>query len=334
MKDATKRVFSGIQPSGSLHLGNYLGALKRFVEMQDHYDCIYCIVDLHAVTMPCDPAELRASTREVAAGFLAAGLDPARCIVFNQSQCPMHTRLAWMLACLTPLGWLDRMTQFKEKAGRQRAAASLGLYGYPVLQAADIIGYRATHVPVGEDQKQHLELARDIAGAFNRRFGVDFFPLPEPVIAGAATRVMSLRDGRRKMSKSDASDWSRINLSDDRDTIALKFRKARTDSEPGLAWDEDNRPEAANLISIYAALAGSDRQTVLDSYAGARFSAFKAALAELAVETLGPLGDEMKRLAATPDHVDAVLRDGARRAQAIAEPIQRQDEEIMGFLAP
>ena len=329
-----KRVFSGIQPSGSLHLGNYLGALKRFVEMQDSHDCIYCIVDLHAVTMPCDPDELRASTREVAAGFLAAGLDPARCIVFNQSRCSMHTRLAWLLACLTPLGWLDRMTQFKEKAGRQRAAASLGLYGYPVLQAADIIGYRATHVPVGEDQKQHLELARDIAGAFNRRFGVDFFPLPEPVIAGEATRVMSLRDGRRKMSKSDPSDWSRINLTDDRDTMALKFRKARTDSAPGLAWDEENRPEAANLISIYAALAGSDRQAVLDRYAGARFSDFKARLAELAVETLGPLGDEMKRLLAAPDHVDAVLRDGAERARAIAEPICRRAEEIVGFLAP
>ncbi|MBC6440630.1 MAG: tryptophan--tRNA ligase [Rhodospirillales bacterium] len=328
------RVFSGIQPTGSLHLGNYLGALRRFVAMQDEFDCIYCIVDLHAITMPCDPGALRHATREAAAGFLAAGLDPERCIMFNQSQCPMHTRLGWMLSCLTPLGWLNRMTQFKEKAGKKRDHASLGLYGYPVLQAADILGFRATHVPVGEDQKQHLELSRDIAGAFNRRFGVDFFPLPEPVIAGEATRVMSLRDGTRKMSKSDESDYSRINLTDDRDTIARKFRKARTDSEPGVTDDPENRPEASNLIAIYAALADSSRQAVVDEFASARFSDFKERLTELAVEKLGPVGEEMKRLAADPGHVDAVLRDGAARARSIAEPIQAEVEEIMGFLKP
>jgi tryptophanyl-tRNA synthetase len=326
------RVFSGIQPTGSLHLGNYLGALKRFVEMQDDYECIYCIVDLHAITMPYDPAELRANTREVTAGFLASGLDPKRCVIFNQSQCPMHPRLGWMLSCLTPLGWLNRMTQFKEKAGKKREQASLGLYGYPVLQAADIIGYHATHVPVGEDQKQHLELSRDIAGAFNRQFGVDFFPLPEPVITGEATRVMSLRDGTKKMSKSDESDYSRINLNDDRDTIALKFRKARTDSESGVTYDAENRPEASNLITIYAALADTTRQAVVDEFASAQFSDFKKALTDMAVEKLGPIGEEMKRLMADPGYVDGVLKDGAERARAIAMPIQDQVEEIMGFL--
>ena len=328
------RVFSGIQPTGSLHLGNYLGALKRFVEMQRDYECIYCIVDLHAITMPYDPVELRANTREVAAGFLASGLDPRECVIFNQSQSPMHMRLAWMLSCLTPLGWLNRMTQFKEKAGKKREQASLGLYGYPVLQAADIIGYHATHVPVGEDQKQHLELSRDIAGAFNRQFGVDFFPLPEPVITGEATRVMSLREGTKKMSKSDPSDYSRINLNDDRDTIAKKFRKARTDSEPGVTYDAENRPEASNLITIYAALADTTRQAVVDDYASAQFSDFKKGLTELAVEKLGPVGEEMKRLMADPGYVDDVLREGAERARAIAIPIQAEVEEIMGFLKP
>ncbi len=329
-----KRVFSGVQPTGNLHLGNYLGALKRFVAMQDDYDCIYCIVDLHALTMPWDPAVLREATREVAAGFLASGLDPERCVIFNQSQCPMHTRLQWILACLTPLGWLNRMTQFKEKAGKQRENASLGLYGYPILQAADIIGYHATHVPVGEDQKQHLELSRDIASAFNRKFGVEFFPLPEAVIMGEATRVMSLRDGTSKMSKSDESDFSRINLTDDRDTIALKIRKARTDSIMGVTFDPENRPEASNLVTIYAALADVSRQAVLDEFRSAKFSDFKARLADLAVEVLGPVGEEMKRLSADPGHVDAVLCDGAERARAIAEPIQKDVEELAGFLVP
>ena len=329
-----KRVFSGVQPTGKLHLGNYLGALRRFVAMQDEGECIYCIVDLHAVTTPRDPEELRASTREVAAGFLASGLDPARCVIFNQSQCAMHPRLAWVLSCVTPLGWLNRMTQFKEKAGKKRDNASLGLYAYPVLQAADIIGYHATHVPVGEDQKQHLELSRDIAGAFNRQYGVDFFPLPEPVIVGDATRVMSLRDGTSKMSKSDASDYSRINLADDRDTIALKIRKARTDSEPGVTYDPEGRPEASNLVTIYAGLSGMSREAVVEEHAAARFSDFKARLAELAVETLGPVGDEMRRLSADPGHVDNVLRRGAGRANEIAGPIQRKVEDIMGFLVP
>ncbi len=329
-----KRVFSGVQPTGNLHLGNYLGALKRFVAMQDDYECIYCIVDLHALTMPWDPDQLRDATREVAAGFMASGLDPDRCIVFNQSQCPMHLRLQWILACLTPLGWLNRMTQFKEKAGKQKENASLGLYGYPVLQAADIIGYHATHVPVGADQKQHLELSRDIAGSFNHTFGVDFFPLPEAVILGEATRVMSLRDGRSKMSKSDQSDYSRINLTDDRDTIARKIRKARTDSIMGVSFDPENRPEASNLVTIYASLAGVSRDAVLDEFASARFSDLKARLVDLAVEVLGPVGDEMKRLSADPGHVDSVLRTGAVRARAIAEPIQKKVEELTGFLVP
>ncbi len=328
------RVFSGIQPTGSLHLGNYLGALTRFVAMQHDYECIYCIVDLHAVTMPYDIADLAASTREVTAGFLASGVDPKRCIIFNQSRVRMHSQLAWMLGCQTPLGWLNRMTQFKEKAGKKRDNASLGLYGYPVLQAADILGYKATHVPVGEDQKQHLELSRDIAGAFNRNFGVEFFPLPEPIIEGEATRVMSLRDGTAKMSKSDPSDNSRINLTDDRDTIARKFRKAKTDSEPGVTFDQEARPEAANLLNIYAALSGQSRQQVCDDFASAQFSDFKKALTELAVEVLGPIGEEMARLMADPSHVDAVLRDGAERARAIAEPIQEEVEAIMGFLDP
>ena len=246
----------------------------------------------------------------------------------------MHTRLQWILACLTPLGWLNRMTQFKEKAGKQRENASLGLYGYPILQAADIIGYHATHVPVGEDQKQHLELSRDIASAFNRKFGVEFFPLPEAVIMGEATRVMSLRDGTSKMSKSDESDFSRINLTDDRDTIALKIRKARTDSIMGVTFDPENRPEASNLVTIYAALADVSRQAVLDEFRSAKFSDFKARLADLAVEVLGPVGEEMKRLSADPGHVDAVLCDGAERARAIAEPIQKDVEELAGFLVP
>ena len=328
------RVFSGIQPTGNLHLGNYLGALKRFVAMQDDYEGIYCIVDLHAITLPYEPEELRRATCEVTAGFLAAGLDPARCVIFNQSRVRMHSQLAWMLSCLTPLGWLNRMTQFKEKAGKQKDQASLGLYGYPVLMAADILGYHATHVPVGEDQKQHLELSRDIAGAFNRQYGAEFFPLPEPVITGEATRVMSLRDGTKKMSKSDISDYSRINLTDGRDAIAQKFRKARTDSEPGVTYDQEKRPEAANLITIYAALADSTRQAVVEKFADAQFSAFKGELTDLAVEKLGPIGEEMKRLMGDPGYVDGVLRDGAERARAIAEPIQKQVEEIMGFLDP
>src|SRR5690348_9800410 len=300
------RIFSGIQPTGNLHLGNYLGAIRNWVALQHDFECIFCIVDLHALTQPQDPAELRASTREVTAAYIGAGIDPEHCIIFNQSMVSAHTELAWLLGCLTPLGWLNRMTQFKEKAGKQRDLAGLGLYAYPVLMAADILVYKATHVPVGEDQKQHLELARDIAGAFNRRYERDFFPLPEPQILGEATRVMSLRDGTKKMSKSDSSDYSRINMTDDADTIALKIRRAKTDPEPlpadlaGLA----TRPEADNLIGIYAALAGFSRETALTRFAGRNFSELKEVLSELAIEVLGRIGGEMRRLMADPGYID------------------------------
>ena len=329
-----KRVFSGVQPTGNLHLGNYLGAIRRFVELQADFDCIYCIVDLHAITQPQDPKELVRNTREVTAGFLAAGLDPDRCIIFNQSRVQGHAALAWILNCFTPLGWLNRMTQFKEKAGKSRDEAALGLYAYPVLMAADVLLYKTTHVPVGEDQKQHLELARDIAGAFNRRYGVDFFPLPEPVITGAATRVMSLRDGRAKMSKSDASDYARINLTDDADTIARKFQKARTDSIAGVSYEPDTRPEAANLLNIYAALAGLTRDEVCARFVDKQFSAFKRELTDLAVATLGPLGAEMKRLVGDPGHVDAVLRRGAEKAGALAAPILAAAVALVGLHRP
>jgi len=330
------RIFSGVQPTGNLHLGNYLGAIRNWVDLQNDYDCIFCIVDLHAITVPQDPAELRRSTREVTAAYIAAGIDPERAVIFNQSAVPGHSELAWLLGTITPLGWLNRMTQFKEKAGKQRDNAGLGLYAYPVLMAADILLYKATHVPVGEDQKQHLELARDIAGAFNRRYGVDYFPLPEPQILGPATRVMSLRDGTAKMSKSDASDYSRINLADDADTIRLKVQKARTDPEPlpesadGLAA----RPEAANLVGIYAALARESRERVLGRFGGKLFSEFKKELADLAVTVLAPMGDEVRRLTQAPDHVDAILRRGAERANAIARPHMAEVQELIGLLSP
>jgi tryptophanyl-tRNA synthetase len=330
------RIFSGIQPTGNLHLGNYLGAIRNWVALQHDFDCIFCIVDLHALTLPQDPAELRASTREVTAAYIAAGIDPERCIIFNQSMVSAHVELAWLLACLTPLGWLNRMTQFKEKAPKHRDMAGLGLYAYPVLMAADILVYQATHVPVGEDQKQHLELARDIAGAFNRRYECDFFPLPEPQIFGEATRVMSLRDGTKKMSKSDSSDYSRINMTDGADAIALKIRRAKTDPEPlprsisGL----EHRPEADNLIGIYAALSGLTREDALGRFAGGNFSIFKEELSVLAVEVLGRIGGEMARLMADPGYIDGVLRHGAERAGAIAFPVLRQAQEISGLLRP
>jgi tryptophanyl-tRNA synthetase len=330
------RIFSGIQPTGNLHLGNYLGAIRNWVALQHDFDCIFCIVDLHALTQPQDPDELRAATREVTAAYIAAGVDPDRCIIFNQSMVSAHTELAWLLGCLTPLGWLNRMTQFKEKAGKQRENAGLGLYAYPVLMAADILLYKATHVPVGEDQKQHVELARDIAGAFNRRYERDFFPLPEPQIFGAATRVMSLRDGIKKMSKSDTSDYSRINMTDDADTIALKIRRAKTDPEPLPQTIEalDKRPEADNLVSIYAALADMSREAALARFAGENFSTFKDALSGLAVDVLGRIGGEMRRLMADPGHIDAVLRRGAERAAAIAVPVLREVQDITGLLRP
>jgi tryptophanyl-tRNA synthetase len=330
------RIFSGIQPTGNFHLGNYLGALRNWVKLQGEYECIFCIVDLHAITVPQDPAQLRAQTREVTAAYIAAGIEVERCIIFNQSTVSAHAELGWMLGCLTPLGWLNRMTQFKEKAGKQRENAGLGLYAYPVLMAADILAYKATHVPVGEDQKQHLELARDIAGAFNRQYGRDFFPLPEPQIFGAATRVMSLRDGTKKMSKSDTSDYSRINMTDDADAIAQKIRKAKTDpaplpdSETGL----EGRPEAENLLSIYAALTDESLEATVARFAGNNFSSFKEELSGVAAEVLGKIGGEMRRLMADPGYIDGVLRRGTERAHAIADPILVEVKDIIGLLRP
>ena len=328
------RIFSGVQPTGNLHLGNYLGAIKNWVGMQNDYECIYCIVDLHAITVAQDPAELTANTREVTAGLMAAGIDPERSIIFNQSQVSCHAELAWLFNCVTPLGWLNRMTQFKEKAGKKRENAVLGLYAYPVLMAADILLYRATHVPVGEDQKQHLELSRDIAGAFNRLYDQEYFPLPEPLILGEATRVMSLRDGRAKMSKSDASENSRINLTDDAETIQRKIRRAKTDSEPGMSYDPENRPEAANLLGIYAALSAESITAVTARFAGKGFAEFKVELADLAAATLEPIAAEMRRLLAAEDHIDAVLKNGAERAAAMADPNVAEIKKIIGLLDP
>ena len=337
MTDITfpNRVFSGIQPTGNLHLGNYLGAIRNWVPLQDVMPTIFCIVDLHALTVPQDPAELRKAIREVTAAYIASGIDPTRSIIFSQSTIPGHSELGWLLGTLTPLGWLNRMTQFKEKAGKQRDSAGLGLYSYPVLMAADILLYRATHVPVGEDQKQHLELARDIAGAFNRQFGVEHFPLPEPQILGEATRVMSLRDGTKKMSKSDESDYSRLVMTDSADTIALKIRKAKTDPLPMPATAEAaaERPEAANLIQIYAALANQTKPQVIASYAGRSFSDFKKDLADLCVSVLGPIGGEMKRLMDDPTEIDKVLKLGTERARDIAEPILAETKALMGLPA-
>ena len=337
------RVFSGVQPTGNLHLGNYLGAIVKFVALQETHPCVYCVVDMHAITVWQNPLELHRSIREVTAAFLAAGIDPKKQIVFNQSRVHQHAELAWVFNCIARLGWMNRMTQFKEKAGKDRENASLGLYAYPSLMAADILLYKATHVPVGEDQKQHLELTRDIAQKFDNDYadriaelglGPKFFPLPEPIIQGPATRVMSLRDGTKKMSKSDPSDLSRINLSDDRDAIAAKLRKAKTDPEPLPTEVEglSGRPEAENLVGIYAALSGVGAAAVLGQYGGGQFSTFKSALTELAVEKLGPVGAEMKRLVADPGHIDAVLADGAERARAIAEPIMNGVKDVVGFL--
>ena len=327
------RIFSGIQPSGKLHLGNYLGAMRNWVRLQGEYEAIYCIVDLHAITVPQEPAELRAKTYEVAAGFLAAGLDPEHTTIFVQSHVPAHAQLAWIFNCVTPLGWLNRMTQFKDKAGKNREQALAGLYVYPVLQAADILAYRATHVPVGEDQKQHIELARDIAGAFNRKYETEFFPPPEPMIMGEATRIMSLRDGRKKMSSSDSSDYARINLTDDADAIALKLQRAKSDSQMGLTYDPETRPEASNLLNIYAALADSPRAEVETRFAGSAFSAFKGELADLAVEKLAPITAEMRRLMDDPAEIERLLRRGAERAEAIASENLARVYDLVGFLS-
>lgn len=331
----TPRVFSGIQPTNHLQLGNYLGAVKRFVQMQNSgVETIYCIVDLHAITVWQDPADLRHATRELAAGYIAAGLDPKRSILFNQSQVPAHAELGWIFNCVARMGWMNRMTQWKDKAGKDSEKASLGLFAYPSLMAADILLYHATHVPVGEDQKQHVELTRDIAMKFNHDYKVDFFPITEPVIEGAATRVMSLRDGSKKMSKSDPSDQSRINLTDDADTIAQKLRKARTDAEPlpdTLAGLKD-RPEARNLVNIYAALSDMTAENVVAEFAGKGFGTFKPALADLAVAKLAPIATEMKRLMADPGEIDRILGDGAERANAIAEPILARTFDIVGMI--
>ena len=375
MSKFVPRVFSGMQPTGNLHLGNYLGAMLNWIHMQDTHECIYCVVDMHAITVWQDPAELRKSIVDVTAAYLACGLDPRKSIIFNQSQVAEHAELAWILGCVARIGWLNRMTQFKEKAGKDKEAASVGLYTYPVLMAADIIGYHATHVPVGEDQKQHLELARDIANKFNidfadaiRAAGIEdgiFFVAPEPYISGPATRVMSLRDGTKKMSKSDPSDLSRLNLTDDADTIARKIRKAKTDAEPlpMAAEGLKGRPEADNLTGIYAALSGESVEKVLAQYGGGQFSVFKnaladlavaklglyldskagwlkggdaglptATLADLAVAKLGPIGEETKRLQADRPYVEGVLKDGSARARAIAAPILRKARDIVGFI--
>ena len=329
------RIFSGIQPSGGLTLGNYLGALKRFVEKQDEgIETIYCMVDMHAITVWQDPEKLRQQTREGAAAFIAAGIDPARSILFNQSQVSAHVELGWIFNCIARMGWMSRMTQFKDKAGKNSENVSLGLFAYPSLMAADILAYKATHVPVGDDQKQNLELCRDIAIKFNNDYGVNFFPVVEPVIEGAATRVMSLRDGTKKMSKSDPSDQSRINLTDDADTISKKIRKAKTDPEPlpetldGLK----DRPEARNLVNIYAALAGHTAEQVITDYAGAQFGTFKPALADLAVAKLEPITLEMNRLMQDPAEIDRILGAGADRADAIARPILDQVYDIVGMI--
>jgi tryptophanyl-tRNA synthetase len=344
MMKLTPRVFSGMQPTGNLHLGNYLGAMVRWVEMQKSHECLYCIVDLHAITMWQDPVELKQSIREVTAAYIASGLDPKRSIIFNQSQVAQHAELAWIFNCVARLGWLDRMTQFKEKAGKEKERASVGLYAYPVLMAADILLYRGTHVPVGEDQKQHLELARDIGQKFNNDYRESivangyadglFFPLPEPLIQGPATRVMSLRDGTKKMSKSDPSDLSRINMSDDKDTIARKIQKAKTDPEP-LPSEEaglENRPEADNLVGIYAALADTTKEKVLSEFGGSQFSAFKKQLAEVAVARVAPVNAEMQRLVGDPAEIDRILADGAARARTMAQPILAEIKNIVGFI--
>ena len=346
-------VFSGVQPTGNLHLGNYLGAIRKFVALQEQHDCIFCVVDMHSITAQLVHDDLKSQTRSIAAAFIASGIDPVKHIVFNQSAVPGHAQLAWVFNCVARIGWMNRMTQFKDKAGKDRENASLGLLAYPSLMAADILVYRATHVPVGDDQKQHLELTRDIAQKFNNDFsdrireagvGVDmmvgeekvsgFFPMTEPLIDGPAPRVMSLRDGSKKMSKSDPSDLSRINLDDDADTIAKKIRKAKTDPAPlpDTLEELEGRPEAQNLLGIYAALSDRTRKDVLEEYAGQQFSVFKPALVELAVTVLSPITGEMKRLMDDPSHIDGILKDGSARANVLAEKTMADVREIIGFV--
>ncbi|MDX8477134.1 tryptophan--tRNA ligase [Mesorhizobium sp. VK24D] len=346
-------VFSGVQPTGNLHLGNYLGAIKKFVALQEQSDCIYCVVDLHSLTAQLVHQDLGDQTRSITAAFLASGIDPKKHIVFNQSRVIQHAELAWIFNCVARIGWMYRMTQFKDKAGKDRENASLGLLAYPSLMAADILLYRATHVPVGEDQKQHLELTRDIAQKFNNDFSVriaalgvgvemqvgeetvnGYFPITEPVIGGPAARIMSLRDGSKKMSKSDPSDLSRINLTDDADTISKKIRKAKTDPEalPSEVDGLASRPEAENLVGIYAGLAEISKADVLKEYGGQQFSVFKPALADLAVEKLAPIASEMRRIEGDRAYVDAVLKDGGERARALAETTMKTVRDIIGLL--
>lgn len=346
-------VFSGVQATGNLHLGNYLGALKQWVALQDEYNCIYCVVDMHALTVNPDPVTLMSSTREVTAAFLAAGIDPKKHIVFNQSRVYQHAELAWVFNCVARIGWMSRMTQFKDKAGKDRENASLGLFAYPSLMAADILIYRATHVPVGDDQKQHIELTRDIAQKFNNDYsariaalnvGVEmavgdetvngFFPLTEGIYGENATRIMSLRDGTKKMSKSDPSDLSRINLIDDADEISKKIRKAKTDPAPLPETMEElaARPEANNLVGIYAAFAGESKMQVLANFGGKQFSEFKPVLADLAVAKLAPISAELRRLNADPSYIDSVLKDGGERASLMAEDTMKHVRDIVGFL--
>lgn len=345
MTKIENRLFSGVQPTGDLHLGNYLGAVRRFAPMQDDFECIFCVVDMHAITVWQDPQALRQKTREVAAAYIATGVDPERSIIFNQSQVMQHAELAWVFNCVARIGWMNRMTQFKDKAGKNRENASLGLYAYPSLMAADILVYRATHVPVGDDQKQHLELTRDIAQKFNNDFNKEivaegfedgqFFPITEPLISGPAMRIMSLRDGSKKMSKSDPSEMSCIALMDDADKIAQKFRKAKTDPEP-LPSDIDGlegRPEAKNLVEIFAALNDQTPQQVLDQFGGQGFGTFKPALAELAVAKLSPISAEISRMLADPSEIDNILRKGGEKAAVHAEETMKHVREIVGFVS-
>ncbi len=334
MEKLTKRILSGVQPSGDLHLGNYLGAIKNFVTLQKEYECFFCVVDLHAITVWQDPKVLANKTREVTAAFIASGIDPKKNNIFVQSQVPQHAQLGWLFNCVARMGWLNRMTQFKDKAGKNSENVSVGLFSYPTLMAADILIYLATHVPVGDDQKQHLELTRDIAQKFNNDFKTDFFPIPEPLILGEATRVMSLRDGSKKMSKSDPSDYSRIMLTDTAENITQKIKKAKTDPEP-LPQDKtglEKRPEAENLISIFASLQDTSIESVIKDYAGKEFSTFKKDLADLSVSKLEPITSEMNKLMNDVSYIDSILKQGQDNAIAVAEPVLQKTKEIIGFL--
>ncbi len=328
------RILSGIQPTGNMHLGNYLGAIRHWVRLQQDYDCLFMMADLHAITVAYDPETLRDTIRRTAAAYIASGIDPDRCSLFAQSTISGHAELAWILNCHTPLGWLNRMTQFKEKAGKKKDMASLGLYGYPVLMAADILLYKATHVPVGEDQKQHLELCRDIAGAFNRFVEQDYFPLPEPMILGEATRVMSLRDGTNKMSKSDPSEMSRIHLDDDADTIAKKIKKAKSDMEPGITYDPEARPEASNLLTIYAAITDQSTKQAQEECESLNFAAFKERLADALVAHMEPITKQFNLLMNQPAYLDGILSDGQAKAALIADAHMEDIRELAGFYRP